>query len=482
MGGPVNPADLSTLILSNAPQEPCGYGQQAGLLALRMKAAGYPVAIQAFHGQHGSVAEWNGITVYPASYSSRSRHFGLDLTAEYMTDCKADLLLTLTDAWVFDPTKLAKFHVAHWLPIDAAMPGCEPWTQVGDPDLSTLSVSGAIPVAMSRFGQQQLQAAGYPALYAPHGVDCQVFAPRDDADTIRSAFGFGDEFVVVMNAANVDLYRKAFIPQFLAFSKFHERHPNSRLLCWTLPDGRPQGLNLGRWAKRLGIFDAIEFPPSEERYIAGGYSPQWLASCLYPLGNVFLGATRAEGFGIPIVEAAACGLPTIATDFSAMTETGAGGVLVPGHPFETPLHNAFWATPSIAHIEAALERLWQAREDGELPAWRARARQHALTYDCDRVFGEYWVPALAEIGHRIDGPTVAERADAHGRALTEFIARSEDVWREIDRLDAEPEGYHPNRMSVELRQAERAAWNTYRDTKPAASATEVHLPGTGQDQ
>lgn len=44
-----------------------------------------------------------------------------------------------------------------------------------------------------------------------------------------------------------------------------------------------------------------------------------------------------------------------------------------------------------------------------------------------------------------------------------FLSASVAVWREIDRLDAEPDGYHPIRMSVELRQRERAAWERYRD-------------------
>ena len=44
-----------------------------------------------------------------------------------------------------------------------------------------------------------------------------------------------------------------------------------------------------------------------------------------------------------------------------------------------------------------------------------------------------------------------------------FLAASIAVWREIDRLDSEPGGYHPTRMSVELRERERAAWKRYRD-------------------
>ncbi len=54
----------------------------------------------------------------------------------------------------------------------------------------------------------------------------------------------------------------------------------------------------------------------------------------------------------------------------------------------------------------------------------------------------------------------------HGRAIkaarAEFLAASVAVWREIDRLDAEPGGYHPVSMSAGLRQRERAAWAAYR--------------------
>lgn len=51
----------------------------------------------------------------------------------------------------------------------------------------------------------------------------------------------------------------------------------------------------------------------------------------------------------------------------------------------------------------------------------------------------------------------------HSVAEAAFLDASVAVWREIDRLEAEPDGYHPARMSVELRQQERAAWQRYRD-------------------
>ena len=70
-------------------------------------------------------------------------------------------------------------------------------------------------------------------------------------------------------------------------------------------------------------------------------------------------------------------------------------------------------------------------------------------------------------------------------ARDEFLAASVAVWREIDRLDAAPEGYHPVRMSVELRKTERAAWEKYRDlldSRPATMLQPVTFGADGDDE
>jgi hypothetical protein len=69
-------------------------------------------------------------------------------------------------------------------------------------------------------------------------------------------------------------------------------------------------------------------------------------------------------------------------------------------------------------------------------------------------------PPLAEVSRAADLAT----------ARDEFLAASIAVWREIDRLAAGPYGYHPVHMSVELRRAERAAWERYRDLLPEGEA------------
>lgn len=61
----------------------------------------------------------------------------------------------------------------------------------------------------------------------------------------------------------------------------------------------------------------------------------------------------------------------------------------------------------------------------------------------------------------------------------EFLAASVAVWREIDRLSAEPDGYPGLDASTDLRRRERDAWEAYRAVLDAADDTE---PAPSGDQ
>ena len=109
-----------------------------------------------------------------------------------------------------------------------------------------------------------------------------------------------------------------------------------------------------------------------------------------------------------------------------------------------------------------------------LTARRARAAWHFDDVERMVVFPHGHVPgarALQDALNEIAGDTewrhrsimLSERAMECSHAEAGFLAASIAVWREIDRLDSEPGGYHPTRMSVELRERERAAWKRYRD-------------------
>ena len=51
--------------------------------------------------------------------------------------------------------------------------------------------------------------------------------------------------------------------------------------------------------------------------VGDGVDTKTLAS-IYNLFDVYIQPANSEGFGLPIVEAAACGVPVMATDYSVL--------------------------------------------------------------------------------------------------------------------------------------------------------------------
>jgi glycosyltransferase involved in cell wall biosynthesis len=315
---------------------------------------------------------------------------GNDILAARYDYHQADLLITLCDPFALHKCTpdLASRNVAHWFPVD-----CDP---MGELDVTVLREGMGIPVAMSRFGQRVIRAEGGDPLYVPHGIDTALFSPgdkmayRDSADIGESTFTVG------INAMNRDQLRKGWHEQMLAFAAFHARHPDSVLTMHTAAIGQP-GLNLAGMAARLGITDAVRFP--DDYSLASHLITQEQMAAWYRGLDVLSMCSYGEGFGIPAIEAQACGVPVVCTDASAMTELCGTGWLVSGTPFWSPGHGAWWKRPDVTDIEAAYEAAWQARENGAMPGEAARA--FALNYDADHVLAHWWKPALDAISERI---------------------------------------------------------------------------------
>ena len=78
------------------------------------------------------------------------------------------------------------------------------------------------------------------------------------------------------------------------------------------------------------VYRQIDALNLKERVHFTGYVPTEDLPALYNLAQIFIYPSRYEGFGIPPVEAMACGTPVITTQSSAMIETiGEAGFLIP---------------------------------------------------------------------------------------------------------------------------------------------------------
>ncbi len=377
---------MRILWLSNAGWAKSGYATQTQVWVPRLTALGHDVAVVAFHGLQGAPLNVQGVQTFPGSTEDL---FAQDLLPAYYAHHKADLLITLMDAWVLNPHLLRSMKVAHWMPIDAEASPTGMSAHLGAMDRTVLQEGGGQPIAMSQFGHGVLERAGFSPLYIPHGINCDVFKPSEDRDALRERLGVKDRFVIGINAANVDPVRKALPEQMQAFAIFREKHPDALLAIHSRLETR-QGVNLERIAADLAIRDAVVFA-DQFTYCAGLVGDPDVAKWYNAL-DVLSNCSYGEGFGLPIVEAQACGTPVITTAFSSMPELTGAGWSVVYDPYWNRGHQAWWGRPNVRAIAAAYEDAY-AKASG----LREDARTFALEYDVAKVERDYWIPALKEL-------------------------------------------------------------------------------------
>ena len=103
------------------------------------------------------------------------------------------------------------------------------------------------------------------------------------------------------------------------------------------------GISLEKLTLATGCpLDRVKFPPASVWHLG---APAALVANLYQAFDVLLNPSMGEGFGIPILEAQACGVPVIASDHSAMTELTQAGWLVTGDPWWDALQDSFLIVP-----------------------------------------------------------------------------------------------------------------------------------------
>lgn len=232
-----------------------------------------------------------------------------------------------------------------------------------------------------------------------HNCDTSIYKPTPS--DIREQMGVPkDAFIVGMVAANKGRpSRKCFQQAFEAFRAFHQKHEDAYLYVHTtLSPEYAQGEDIPTLLASLEIpEDRVKFP-NQYSMIFSPLSSQQM-SRIYSSFDVLLNASMGEGFGLAPLEAQACGVPAIVTDFSAMSEVCEAGWKVGGRPYWTG--QASWmAVPDVKEIVDALEDC-HGLTGPQRHNLSKKAREHALTYDAQTVFDDFMLPALREVEERI---------------------------------------------------------------------------------
>jgi len=381
-------------VWSNSPGQATGYGQQAEYLVNRLKRDGADVAALSNYGLEGGLSTYKTpygeVPHYPRGLDPYSNDVGPMHHAHWkgQNPGQPDALIGLYDCWVIKGQAWDKINLGWWVPLDhGTMP---PLVE------QFLRKENVTPIAMAPNGVRQMNAKGIDCEYVPHGIDTKIFKPtgKIQGQDVREYMGLTDEFVVGMNAANKAsglIHRKAFSENLLAFSIFRERHPDAVLYLHTDPLGSAGGWNLLKVLQAFAIpKEAVMFPPMVD-YKYG--MPQQDLAALYSAMDVLLAPGYGEGFGLPTVEAQACGTRVIGSNWGATPDLVADdGWLVDGQPMWDAGQDAIWTTPSVPSIVEALEQAYKADRGPSKVAI-----EFAKQFDVETVWRENWIPTLTRL-------------------------------------------------------------------------------------
>ena len=146
---------------------------------------------------------------------------------------------------------------------------------------------------------------GAEVVVIPNGVDTDRFSPDSDARRqLRTAEGVSDSEVVALFVGRL-WHGKGLDISIEAMAAMASSWANLRL--WALGGGDPG--EFVRLAERLGVRDRVSFFGRRED-----------AERFFQAADIFVSPSLTETFGLTCYEAAACGLPLVATSVGGVEE------------------------------------------------------------------------------------------------------------------------------------------------------------------
>jgi glycosyltransferase involved in cell wall biosynthesis len=194
--------------------------------------------------------------------------------------------------------------------------------------------------------------------------------PDPDADAVAARLLQGDssDTVWLLNVGST-IPRKRVDVLLRAFAAIHREVPKARLLRV----GGPFTPAQRQLAEKLSIGHAVLVLPFLERAVL---------AAIYRRADLLLHTAEAEGFGLPLIEAMACGCPVVASDIAVLREVGgAAAAYCPVAGVQAWKDRVIRLLEERAHHNSA----WELRRSEALAraarfSWAENARRTARVY------------------------------------------------------------------------------------------------------
>jgi glycosyltransferase involved in cell wall biosynthesis len=390
---------LRILWKSNAPHVGSGYGVQANSLLPRLleHPAIEDIGIFGYFGIMGGLTSLPVGRNIPGVRPRTMLHYplggdiwGNDIVWDHAKHFDAHAIITLMDVWVLrEDYGHGGFLWVPYAPVDH-----DPIP----PAILDRLRRAFHPVVYSKHASGELARNGLEHTYIPHGVETKLYRPmgRATRNKAKRWLNFdSSNFVIGIVGANRGWPpRKGFTELMEAFAVFSDRHPEARLLLHSgvSDEMHAGGPDLTALSQLYGIADKVRI--TRPYLIRLGFSTQEMCR-LYNAMDVFCLPSMGEGFGIPLIEAQACGVPVIATDWTACSELVGAGWKVPiAKKFPTPLKSfmAFASVPALVDAMEEAYQVWKRPEARE--EYSVKARAFAMQYDWERLVRDGWFPFI----------------------------------------------------------------------------------------
>lgn len=402
---------MRILVMTDSLNLPTGQGRVGREIAVGLQSKGHEVGYLGWwHGANTSYMPPNGIRYW----ATNNEHYGADVFDSIVLRFQPDVVLTIGDFWrigyIADPNRCRSRKFFQWcsyIPVDG-----EPVNGGLPPAIVPIIEDIDIPVAYTNYAADVVLKSVHDqetrnrlrVIY--HGVDTSVFKPMDPAERrkAREDAGIGDRFVFLTVCRNQS--RKNIPEMFAAWKKFSELpETKGRVLFWPHMNFNDQNgwniddlITVNRMRNSsIMYYTEMAFGPSSHDLV----SEQNLAR-LYGMADAFM-LISGEGFGLPILEAMATGLPCILLNHSAPAELGADGraELVPWSDTVTwtGSHLTQRPVPSVQSIVDSMKKVFSDRHGTRRMADKGREFAQKCTWDAainewDALFLEREIPFL----------------------------------------------------------------------------------------